>query len=225
MNQYVTGAVIKELREKNKMTQLEFADKLGVSDKTVSKWETGKGYPDITLLEPIADVFSISVTELISGITVVNSNVSANMMRSKFYVCPVCGNAIHSMGETVIQCHGLQLMPLEAEPSDEGHMVFIERVEDEYYVRIDHSMTKQHFISFADAVSSDNIQMVKLYPEGSAETRFKIRGVRRIYFYCNRDGLFYIDVVKGIDDKESSYDNTQERRELEQAADMLFGRN
>ncbi len=224
-NQYVTGAVIKELREKNKMTQLEFADKLGVSDKTVSKWETGKGYPDITLLEPIADVFSISVTELISGITVVNSNVSANMMRSKFYVCPVCGNAIHSMGETVIQCHGLQLMPLEAEPSDEGHMVFIERVEDEYYVRIDHSMTKQHFISFAAAVSSDNIQMVKLYPEGSAEARFKIRGVRRIYFYCNRDGLFYIDVVKGIDDKESSYDNTQERRELEQAADMLFGRN
>ena len=225
MNQYVTGAVIKELREKNKMTQLEFADKLGVSDKTVSKWETGKGYPDITLLEPIADVFSISVTELISGITVVNSNVSANMMRSKFYVCPVCGNTIHSMGETVIQCHGLQLMPLEAEPSDEGHMVFIERVEDEYYVRIDHSMTKQHFISFAAAVSSDNIQMVKLYPEGSAEARFKIRGVRRIYFYCNRDGLFYIDVVKGIDDKESGYDNTQERRELEQAADMLFGRN
>ena len=225
MNQYVTGAVIKELREKNKMTQLEFADKLGVSDKTVSKWETGKGYPDITLLEPIADVFSISVTELISGITVVNSNVSANMMRSKFYVCPVCGNVIHSMGETVIQCHGLQLMPLEAEPSDEGHMVFIERVEDEYYVRIDHSMTKQHFISFAAAVSSDNIQMVKLYPEGSTEARFKIRGVRRIYFYCNRDGLFYIDVVKGIDDKESSYDNTQERRELEQAADMLFGRN
>lgn len=224
MNQYVTGAVIKELREKNKMTQLEFADKLGVSDKTVSKWETGKGYPDITLLEPIADVFSISVTELISGITVVNSNVSANMMRSKFYVCPVCGNAIHSMGETVIQCHGLQLMPLEAEPSDEGHMVFIERVEDEYYVRIDHSMTKQHFISFAAAVSSDNIQMVKLYPEGSAETRFKIRGVRRIYFYCNRDGLFYIDVVKGIDDKESGYDNTKERRELEQTADMLFGK-
>ena len=44
MNQYVTGAVIKELREKNKLTQLQLADKLGVSDKTVSKWETGKGH-------------------------------------------------------------------------------------------------------------------------------------------------------------------------------------
>ena len=64
MNQYVTGIVIRELREKSKMTQLQLAEKLGVSDKTISKWETGKGYPDITLLEPIAKAFRISVTEL-----------------------------------------------------------------------------------------------------------------------------------------------------------------
>lgn len=223
MNQYVTGAVIRELREKNKMTQLQFAEMLGVSDKTVSKWETGKGYPDITLLEPIAEAFRISVTELISGNTIHNENVSANMMRSKFYVCPICGNVIHSMGESVINCHGIQLSPLEAEESDEQHMIFIERVEDEYYVRIDHSMTKEHYISFIAAASSDTIQMVKLYPEGNAEARFKIRGVRRIFFYCNRDGLFSIDPVKGIDDRESGYDDSQERRELEAAAKMLFG--
>ena len=105
MNQYVTGAVIKKLREERNMTQLQLADRLAVSAKTVSKWETAKGYPDITLLETIADVLSVSVTELISGNTVVNSNVSANMLRSHSYVCPVCGNIIHSMGETVIQCH------------------------------------------------------------------------------------------------------------------------
>lgn len=223
MNQYVTGAVIKELREKSKMTQLEFSEKLGVSDKTVSKWETGKGYPDITLLEPIAEVFKISVTELISGNTIQNQNVSANMMRSKFYVCPVCGNVIHSMGESVISCHGVQLSPLDAEPTDENHMIFIERIEDEYYVRIDHDMTKEHYISFVAAASSDGIQLVKLYPEGNAEARFKIRGVRRIFFYCNRDGLYSIDPVKGIDDKESGYDNSQERKELEEAAKRLFG--
>ena len=193
MNQYVTGAVIRELREKNKMTQLQLAERLGVSDKTVSKWETAKGYPDITLLEPIAEVFKISVTELISGNTVHNANVAANMLRSKFYVCPVCGNVIHSMGEAAIHCHGILLTPLEAEPSDERHMFSIERVEDEYYVRIDHSMTKEHYISFVAAASSDEIQMVKLYPEGNAEARFKIRGVRRIFYYCNRDGLFSID--------------------------------
>ena len=223
MNQYVTGTVIKELREKDKMTQFQLAEKLGVSDKTVSKWETGKGYPDITLLEPIAKVFRISVTELISGSTIHNANVSANMMRSKFYVCPVCGNVIHTMGEAAIHCHGILLTPLEAEPTDERHMIFIERVEDEYYVRIDHSMTKEHYISFVAAASSDDMQMVKLYPEGNAEVRFKLRGVRRIFFYCNRDGLFLINPVKGIDGKESGYDDSQERRELENAADMLFG--
>nr|MCR5743942.1 helix-turn-helix domain-containing protein [Lachnospiraceae bacterium] len=168
------------------------------SDKTVSKWETGKGYPDITLLEPIAKVFRISVTELISGSTIHNANVSANMMRSKFYVCPVCGNVIHTMGEAAIHCHGILLTPLEAESTDERHMIFIERVEDEYYVRIDHSMTKEHYISFVAAASSDDMQMVKLYPEGNAEVRFKLRGVRRIFFYCNRDGLFQVDPVKGI---------------------------
>ena len=212
MNQYVTGTVIKELREKDKMTQFQLAEKLGVSDKTVSKWETGKGYPDITLLEPIAKVFRISVTELISGSTIHNANVSANMMRSKFYVCPVCGNVIHTMGEAAIHCHGILLTPLEAEPTDERHMIFIERVEDEYYVRIDHSMTKEHYISFVAAASSDDMQMVKLYPEGNAEVRFKLRGVRRIFFYCNRDGLFLINPVKGIDGKESGYDDSQERR-------------
>ncbi|MBO4864616.1 MAG: helix-turn-helix domain-containing protein [Eubacterium sp.] len=223
MNQYVTGAAIRELREKNKMTQAELAEKLGVSDKTVSKWETGKGYPDITLLESIADAFKISVPELISGNPVLNANVSANMMKSKFYVCPVCGNVIHTMGEAVIHCHGIQLHPEDAEPTDENHMIFIERVEDEYYVRIDHEMTKTHYISFIAATGSDICQMIKLYPEGKAEARLKISGVRKIYFYCNRDGLFSINVVKGIDDKESGYDNYQERKELEETAKMLFG--
>ena len=223
MNQYVTGAVIRELREKNKMTQAQLAERLGVSDKTVSKWETAKGYPDITLLEPIAKAFRISVTELISGNAIHNANVSANMLWSKFYVCPVCGNVIHSMGEVSIHCHGIQLLPLTAEVTDESHMVFIERVEDEYYVRIEHDMTKKHYISFAAAASSDGLQMVKLYPEGNAEARFKIRGVKKIYFYCNRDGLFSIEPVKGIDDKESGYDTYQERKELEAAAAKLFG--
>lgn len=204
MNQYVTGAVIKRLREEKNMTQQQLADKLSVSAKTISKWETAKGYPDITLLESIANALSVSVTELISGNTIVNSNVSANMLRSHFYVCPVCGNIVHSMGETVIQCHGLQLQQEEAEETDEHHKIFVEQVEDEYYVQIEHDMTKQHYISFIAAVSADRIQMVKLYPQGNAEARFKMNGVKKIYLYCNRSGLFYLDVVKGIDDRRKT---------------------
>ena len=194
MNQYVTGTVIRELREKNKMTQLQLAEKLGVSDKTISKWETGKGYPDITLLEPIAEAFGVSVTELISGKAISNVNVSANMLRSKFYVCPVCGNIIHSMGEAVIQCHGVQLLPCQAEEADEMHQIRIERDADEFYVHIDHEMTKKHYITFIAALSGDRLQLTKLYPEGSAEARFKVNGVRKIMYYCNRDGLFQMKV-------------------------------
>ena len=222
MNQYITGAIIRELREKNGLTQAELAERLHVSDKAVSKWENGKGYPDVSLLEPIAAVFGVSLAELLSGRTVSNMNVSANMMRSKFYVCPVCGNAIHSMGEAVIHCHGVQLTPAQPEETDEAHMIFIEGVEDEYYVRVEHDMTKQHYISFMAALSMDRIEMVKLYPEGNAEARFKVRGVKRILFYCKRDGLFYVDVHKAIDARRHAYDDTEERRALEQAAQMIF---
>ena len=196
MNQYVTGTVIKQLREKNNMTQFQLAETLGVSDKTVSKWETGKGYPDITLLEPIAEAFRISVTELISGNTIHNKNVAANMLKSNFYVCPVCGNVIHTMGEASIHCHGIQLNPLDVEEIDDKHRISIERLEDEYFVSIDHSMTKEHYISIIAAISSDDIQLIKLYPEGKCEARFKIRGVRKIIFYCNRDGLYSINPLK-----------------------------
>ena len=223
MNQYVTGAIIKELREKNNLTQAELADRLCISDKTVSKWETAKGYPDISLLEPLAKNLGVSITELISGNTVNNINVSANMLRSNFYVCPVCGNVIHSMGQAVIHCHGILLSPCQAETTNENHMIFIEKVEDEYYIRIEHDMTKQHYISFIAGLSSDKIQLIKLYPEGNAEARLKINGVKKILFYCNRDGLFSIDVIKGIDNKEASYDDAEERRALEQAARQLFG--
>lgn len=196
MDQYVTGAVIKELRKKNKLTQAELAEILNVSDKTVSKWETAKGYPDITLLEPIAKAFGISITELLSGSAINNMNVSSNMMRSKLYVCPICGNVIHSTGEAAVNCHGILLSPCDAEAPDDGHRISIERIEDEYYVSIEHDMTKKHYISFIAALSPDKIQMVKLYPEGNAHARFKINGVRRILFYCNKDGLFYADTKK-----------------------------
>ena len=223
MNQAVTGMLIRELREKHQLTQAELAQKLCVSDKTISKWETGKGTPDVSLLEPLAQVFGISLSELMSGNTVRNVNVSSNILRSKFYVCPVCGNVLHSMGEAVIHCHGMLLEPLEPKETDEEHMMFIEGMEDEYYVRVDHEMTKQHYISFAAALSPDRMQMVRLYPEGNAEARFQMRGVKKMVFYCSKDGLFSMTVHRAIHGRPGAYDDTQERRELEQTAQKLFG--
>ena len=192
MDRYVTGAVIRRLREKKKITQEELAGMIHVSGKAVSKWETGQGFPDISMLEPLAQALDISVIELLSGEDIRNTNRSFNMARGKFYVCPVCGNVIIATGETVVSCCGITLPPLEAEPADEEHAVSKEIAEDEYFVSIDHPMTKEHYISFLAAVSDFGVQLVKLYPEGNAEARFKIDRVKTLYAYCNRHGLFRV---------------------------------
>ena len=111
------------------------------------------------------------------------------------------------MGEAAISCHGVMLTPAQAEETDEHHMIFIEGVEDEYFVRIDHEMTKQHNISFIAALRPDGMEMVKLYPEGDAQARVKMRAVKQILFYCNRDGLFSVRVNRAIDGKPSAYDD------------------
>lgn len=192
MDKYVTGAVIRKLRERKNMTQEELADKAFVSSKAVSKWETGQGFPDISLLEPLAKALDISVIELLSGEDIRNLNRSSNMVKGKFYVCPVCGNVISTTGEAVVSCCGITLPPLDAEPEDGEHDIKTEIVEDEYYVSVSNPMTKDHYISFLAAVSDHGVQFVKLYPEGNAEARFKINGIRKLYAYCNRHGLFQL---------------------------------
>lgn len=67
MDTYITGVTIKLLREKKGITQTQLADIIGISSKAVSKWETAKGLPDITLIEPLAKALGVSVMELISG--------------------------------------------------------------------------------------------------------------------------------------------------------------
>ena len=190
MNSYVTGTTIRKLREKKNLTQAELAERIGVSSKTVSKWETAKGLPDISLLQPLAQALGISMIELMNGQQILNKNVSANMLRSRFYVCPICGNAIHTLGNAVISCCGITLPALEAEDGEDDHAVTIEDVEDEHFITIHHPMTKQHYISFVAYVTSDRIQMVKLYPEGDPQTRLQLRGGGYLYYYCNQHGLF-----------------------------------
>ena len=189
MNNYVTAGAIKALREKKGLTQSQLAKIINVSDKSVSKWETAKGLPDITLIEPLASALGVSVPELMSGEQVTNNNVSANLLRSRFYVCPVCGNVIHANGNAVISCCGITLPALEASEADSEHEITVETVEDESFITVKHSMTKQHYISFAAFVSSDRMQLVKFYPEGNAETRMNLRGGGTLYIYCNRHGL------------------------------------
>ena len=178
------------LREARGMTQAQLAERIGVSDKAVSKWETAKGLPDISLLQPLAAALGVSVIELMNGEPIVNRNVSCNLVRSRLYVCPICGNVLHSTGDAVISCCGVTLPALDAEEPDEAHTLTVERVEDEQFLTVHHPMTKDHYISFLAYVSVDRFQLVKLYPEGEAQTRMQLRGRGTVYFFCNRHGLF-----------------------------------
>lgn len=189
MDTYITGATIKKLREAKGITQQQLADEIGVTAKAVSKWETAKGLPDITLIGPLSMALGVSVMELMSGEPVVNKNASSNILFSKFYVCPVCGNIIHSTGAAVISCCGIALPSLEAEDIDCDHEVSIENVEDEKFITVHHEMEKSHYISFMAYVTTDKVHFVKLYPEGNAQTRMQFRGRGYLYIYCNRHGL------------------------------------
>jgi len=192
MNRYVTGAMIRQMREQKNMTQEELAAQLYVSSKAVSKWETGQGLPDISLLEPLAKALDISIIELFSGQNVVNRNRASNMLRSVFYVCPVCGNSVFSLGQAVVSCCGITLPPMEPEEADEEHAIRVEISDGEYFVTLVHPMEKAHSVTWLAAVSDSGCQIAKLYPESNAQARFRMERVRWIYAHCNRHGLFRV---------------------------------
>lgn len=195
---YITGEGIRALREGRGMTQRQLADMVGVTDKAVSKWETGKGLPDIALLEPLSRALGVSLAELLAGEAVANSNVSANMKRSKFFVCPICGNVVHAMGEGAFSCCGVALPPLEAETPDEAHGIMIESDGHEMVVTMDHPMEKGHFISFIAYVTDNRCDIRKLYPEDLfLGARFAYSGAGYVFAFCNRHGLFRVAAVRG----------------------------
>ena len=191
---YISGTMVKELREQRKLTQKDLAEKLRISDKTISKWETGKGLPDITLVTPLAEALGISVAELFAGEYAINDNRAGNVKKLKFYVCPICGNIITTFGEGDYNCCGVKLPVLTVEEASFEHQINYDMIEHEFFVHIDHPMTKEHYISFIAYVTADRYTLVKLYPEQEAQCRFLSRGHGFIYAYCNRDGLFRITV-------------------------------
>ena len=206
MTSYISGASIRALRERAGMTQRQLADQLGITDKAVSKWETDRGLPDITLVEPLACALGVSVAELLSGEQIVNANRAGNLLRAKFYVCPLCGNVIHATGEASISCCGIALPVLEVENAVDGkipaapesteaadlsvHLPQVDVADGEVYLAMDHPMDKDHFISFVAYVTTDQVFFRKLYPEQTADARFPYRGPGTMFAYCNRHGLF-----------------------------------
>ena len=104
-----TGKLIAGLRHEKGLTQKEVAKRLGICAKTVSKWETGHGFPDVSLLSGLSQIFEVDISKLLDGKLPEIKPEVGNVKRTKFYVCEKCGNILTSIGDAEIACCGRKL--------------------------------------------------------------------------------------------------------------------
>lgn len=185
------GKLIYGLRKERNMTQLQLAEILHISDKTVSKWERGQGCPDISLLVDLSRVLGVDMEKLLSGRLEANEERGGNMKKLNFYVCPECGNVITAMTETGISCCGKKLQPLEAVKAPDEERLLVENIENDYYISSDHPMLKEHYISFVALLTGDTLTLKKQYPEWDLQVRIPGRTHGKLIWYCTEHGLFY----------------------------------
>ena len=187
------GELLSRLRKEQNMTQQQVAEALCVSPQAVSKWERGRGCPDISLLPELSTIFGVALGRLLMGDLAPEGTEVGNMKRIKFYVCPDCGNILTATGGGELHCCGRRLEPLAAKVMDDEHRVRVQEIEEDWYVTFEHPMKKDHFFRFAAYVAVDRVLLTRLYPEQGGEFRIpQIRGGGKLYLCCSRDGLFEV---------------------------------
>ena len=190
MDMKKTGELLSRLRKEKGMTQKQAAERLKVSDRTISKWERGMGLPDVSLWKGISALYGVEIEKILDGELQEKGRETGNMKRMKFYCCEHCGNIFWSMGGGEISCCGRKLSPLQAKAAEDGHEIKVEEVGNEYYMTFPHEMKKEHYISFAALVSWDRVTLVRLYPEQAAEVYLPRQRRGEVYYCCSEHGLF-----------------------------------
>lgn len=185
------GILIKKLRTEQQMTQRELADKLNLSDKTISKWERGLGCPDISLLGDLSDILMVNAEDILKGDLSPKDFIGGNMKNSEFYVCSKCGNIIVSTAEAQVSCCGRKLTAQKAKKAEESEKLSISPVEDEWFITSEHPMTKDNYISFVALLTGDSAKIYKQYPEWSLSLRIKKRSHGKLLWFDTVKGLFY----------------------------------
>lgn len=185
------GKLIEHLRKEKGLTQKEVAEQLNISNKTVSKWECGKGAPEVSLWDGLSVILGADILKLLQGELNPNRLDIGKIENIRFYVCPSCGNILTSTGKAGISCCGRRLSPLSAVTEITGHEISVEEMDTDYFITIKHDMSKKHYISFAAYVYDDRIWFQRLYPEQSPAFRMPVmKGGGNLYLYCTKDGLF-----------------------------------
>ena len=188
------GELIRALRIEHNLTQLQLAELLHISDRTVSKWERGLGCPELTLLPDLSRVFGVDMESLLTGELNKNPSSGGNVRKMRFYVCPECGNMITSMEASMAICCGRKLEAMVPQKATEEQKLNVTTVEHDFYITTDHEMSKQHYITFVAMLTSDTMILKKLYPEWDLQVRFPAYLRGRLVWYCSRHGLFYQEV-------------------------------
>ncbi|UOE93900.1 helix-turn-helix domain-containing protein [Alkalihalobacillus sp. LMS39] len=190
------GKLLFQLRQEKNMTQKEIADAIGISDKTISKWERGLGCPDVSLLGELSALLGVNIENILQGQLALNDKNQGNLKRILFYVCPSCGNTMTSSTQADIACCGRKLTSLTAKKEDPIHKIHVEEIEQDYFISIQHEMSKSHFLAFAAYVTCDKMLFIPFYPEQNAEFRVPKFSSGRLYVYCNQHGLWMKEIKK-----------------------------
>lgn len=191
MDNIKIGKLIYTLRKEKKLTQLQLAECMNISDKTISKWERGLGCPDVSLLSELSKLFEVDLEKLLSGKLDINETLGGNIKKLQFYVCPNCGNVITAMTDTTITCCGKKLKAMQPKKPDEGEQLSIEIIDNDYFISSEHEMVREHYISFVALLTSDSIFLRKQYPEWNLQVRIPSFAHGLLLWYCTKHGLFY----------------------------------
>lgn len=191
MDNNTVGNIIRTLRMEQNMTQKQLADKMSISDKTISKWERDLGLPDISLIPKLSDLLGIDTQSLLVGDMTSNNFVGGNMKNTKYFICPICHNISLCTGAAEVSCCSKKLTVQTMNKAGENEKLSVQVIEKEWYITSIHPMTKTHYISFVAFVTGDRIQIIKQYPEWNLNVRIPKGGHEMLIWYCTEHGLFY----------------------------------
>ena len=186
-----TGALIRRLRLEKGLTQHALARQLSLTAKTISKWENGRGCPDVSLLGALSAALEVDLAAMLAGDLSPNPVQGGNMKKTRYFVCPVCGSISLSSGNAQLTCCGRQLAPLEMQKAAPQARLQVENVEDEWFITSDHPMEKDNYIAFVAFQSGDRVELYRQYPEWNLQLRLRKRGHGMLIWYAADTGLMY----------------------------------
>jgi len=183
------GMLIRKLRTEKKLTQAALAEQLNLSSKTISKWERGLGCPDVSLLGTLSAILGVDLSRLLTGELLPNKTVEGNMKKTRYFICPDCGNISLCTGNAEVFCCGRRLAALEMKKASSEEKLHAEIVEDEWFITGNHPMEKDNYISFVAFQTGDKVELIKQYPEWNLQLRLKKRGHGQLIWYSTSLGL------------------------------------